>query len=139
MLTLTTNILKIFGICFLRFQPMPRLWVIWLVAVNLGCVGFIARPEGQVVLAVTLVAVLAQAVLFGRMGFTRVLGITHVLWIPMFAWLASRVDAMATTPGLTEWVALLFVTNLASFVIDLADAHRFIRGDRAPHYTWARG
>ena len=132
------NILLIFGIVFLRFRPLPRLWNVWLVAVNLGCLLFITRIEAQVVLGVTLVAVASQAVVYGRQGFTRVLGIAHLLWLPMFAWLASRHAAIAADPALAQWVMLLAATNAVSLVIDTTDVLRFARGERAPHYVWQR-
>lgn len=90
MMDFVTNVLKIFGIVFLRFRTVPRLWSIWLVGVNLMCLYFIGHIEAQVVLVTTLVAVALQAVIYGRIGFTRILGIGHTLWIPMFAWMASR-------------------------------------------------
>lgn len=138
MLDLVTNVLKIFGIVFLRFRPAPRIWNIWLVGVNLTCLYFIEHVEAQVVLGTTLLSVVGQAVIYGRIGFTRVLGIGHVLWIPMFAWLAMRLDSIAAHPELQLWIAVLAVTNTVSFVIDATDVTRFFKGERTPHYSWAR-
>lgn len=131
-----TNTLEIFGICLLRFRPIPRIWCIWLLAVNGACLIFIDRLEAQVVLAVTCLAVIFQALVYGRIGFTRILGTAHILWMPMFAWMATRADTIRTDPELAVWILVLFATNLVSFVIDLAEAARFVRGERAPHYHW---
>jgi hypothetical protein len=131
------SILEIFGVVFLRFRLIPRLWCVWLVAVNLACLFFIAHIEAQVVLAVTLAAVLAQTVLYGRIGFTRVLGTTHVLWLPMFAWMATRIDTICTDPALARWLLLLLATNMVSLMVDTVDAIRFARGEREPHYRWS--
>ncbi|MEJ1931283.1 hypothetical protein WDZ92_13595 [Nostoc sp. NIES-2111] len=130
------SMLELFGVVFLRFRPIPRLWCVWLVAVNLACLAFIAHVEAQVVLAVTLIAVVAQTVVYGRIGFTRVLGTTHVLWLPMFAWMATRMDAIRADPDLAHWLMLLFVTNMVSLAVDTADAVRFLHGEREPHYRW---
>ena len=132
-----TNILKIFGIVFLRFRLVPRIWNVWLVGVNLMCLYFIGHVEAQVVLGTTLLSVVGQAMIYSRMGFTRVLGIGHLLWIPMFAWLATRLDIIAAYPELQFWIAVLAVTNAVSFVIDAADVARFFKGERAPHYRWS--
>ena len=136
MLKYIVNALKILGISFFRFRPIPRVWIYWLVAVNFGCLYFITHIEAQVVLAVTCLAVVLQSVIYERTGFTRILGTTHLAWIPMFAWLATRVDEMAATPGMVEWVAVLFATNAVSFVVDMIDATRYARGERAPYYRW---
>lgn len=138
MLGFVTSILQIFGVVFLRFKLVPRLWCVWLVAVNLGCLYFIAHLEAQLVLIVTLLAVAAQALIYGRIGFTRILGTTHVLWLPMFAWFATRTDSIAQDPALAAWLLVLVATNTSSLVVDTIDAIRFLRGERAPHYSWAR-
>lgn len=128
--------LELFGVVFLRFRPVPRLWCVWLVGVNLACLYFITHVEAQVVLAVTTIAVVAQTVIYQRIGFTRILGSTHVLWIPMFAWMATRTDAIMGDQALANWLVLLFATNMVSMVVDTIDAIRFLRGERAPHYRW---
>lgn len=132
-----TNALKIFGIVFLRFRPIPRIWNVWLVGVNLMCLYFIGHLEAQVVLMTTLASVVLQAIIYGRIGFTRVLGIGHLLWIPMFAWMAARADSFALHPDLQTWIVVLAITNAVSFVIDFVDVVRFAKGERAPHYSWS--
>lgn len=131
------NVLKIFGIVFLRFRPLPRVWNLWLVGVNLMCLYFIGHIEAQVVLATTLLSVVVQGVIYGRIGFTRVLGVGHVLWIPMFAWMAMRADSIALHPELQSWIIVLAITNAVSFVVDITDVARFFNGERAPHYRWS--
>ena len=130
------QMLELFGVIYLRFRLIPRLWCVWLVGVNAACLIFITHVEAQVVLAVTAIAVAGQTLLYQRMGFTRVLGTTHALWIPMFAWMAMRLDTIAYEPALANWLLLLFATNLVSLVVDTVDAIRFLRGERTPYYHW---
>jgi len=131
------SMLEIFGVVFLRFRPLPRLWNVWLVGVNLTCLYFIRHVEAQVVLATTGIAVLSQAAIHQKIGFTRLLGITHILWIPMFVWIAARIPSIREYPDLHAWLAILFVTNLVSFLVDTLDVGRFVRGERDPHYSWS--
>ena len=137
MMTQIRSVLEIFGIVFLRFRALARVWNVWLVGVNLGCLYFIQHVEAQVVLATTLIAVLGQGAIYSRTGFTRVLGATHILWVPMFAWMATRLDTIQAQPELATWLAVLLVTNVGSMVIDTLDVRRFLRGERRPHYAWA--
>ena len=136
MIGFLVRLLELFGVVFLRFRPVPRLWCIWLVAVNVACLYFIGHVEAQVVLAVTAVAVTGQTLLYQRIGFTRILGSTHILWVPMFAWMATRFDTIMSDPALANWLVLLFATNMISLMVDTIDAIRFVRGERAPHYRW---
>jgi hypothetical protein len=131
------QMLKLFGVVFLRFRLVPRLWCVWLVGVNVACLWFIMHIEAQVVLAVTAIAVGSQTLIYQRIGFTRILGSTHILWVPMFAWMATRIDAIVADPVLANWLVLLFVTNMVSLVVDAIDAVRFLCGERAPYYRWS--
>jgi hypothetical protein len=132
------TMLKLFGVVFLRFRTVPRLWCAWLVGVNLACLYFIGHVEGQAVLVITAIAVSGQTLIYQRIGFTRILGVTHYLWVPMFAWMATRIDTIMTDPALAAWLAILFATNMVSLAVDTVDALRFVRGERAPHYSWER-
>ncbi len=136
MLRFLRHLLEFFGVVYLRFRPVPRLWCVWLVGVNAACLLFITHIEAQAVLAVTGIAVVAQTLIYGRIGFTRILGAVHILWVPMFAWMATRLDSIAAETALAQWLLVLLVTNLISMAVDLTDTIRFLRGERAPHYTW---
>ena len=136
MIRFLKHLLEFFGVVYLRFRPVPRLWCVWLVGVNAACLIFITHIEAQAVLAVTAVAVVAQTLIYGRIGFTRILGAVHILWVPMFAWMATRLDTIAAEPALAQWLLVLLVTNLVSLAVDTTDSIRFLRGERAPHYHW---
>jgi hypothetical protein len=138
MIDFLMHVLKLFGVVYLRFSAIPRLWCVWLVAVNAACLLFITHIEAQIVLAVTVIAVVVQALVYQRIGFTRILGSAHIMWVPMFVWFATRLDTIASDPGLANWLLLLLATNLVSMVVDATDAVRFIRGERDPHYHWKK-
>jgi hypothetical protein len=131
------SVLEIFGIVLLRFRPLPRIWGAWLVAVNSASLLFIRHPEAQVTLAAVGVAVLAQALIYQRRRFIRLLGLTHLLWVPMLAWMALRLPAVpAEHAAFRAWLVVLMATNAASLLVDACDATRFVLGERRPHYAW---
>jgi hypothetical protein len=136
MIGFLVHMLELFGVVYLRFRPVPRLWCVWLVGVNAACLLFITHVEAQAVLAVTVIAVAAQTLIYGRIGFTRILGTTHILWVPLFAWIATRLDVIMHEPALANWLLVLLGTNLVSLVLDTIDAIRFLLGERAPYYRW---
>ena len=136
-ISLLRSILEIFGIVFMRFRPIQRVWVIWLVAVNAASVLFITHIEAQIALGAVSTAVLMQALIYQRKRFVRILGVTHVLWLPMLVWMATRFPAIPVEEhSFRGWLVALMVTNVVSLAIDAWDAIRFLRGERNPHYAW---
>jgi hypothetical protein len=107
--------------------------------VNAASLAFIPAVEAQVVLIVTTAVVVLQALAYQRIGFTRILGITHYVWIPMFAWMGMRLDHILLNQPLAIWLAVLLATNTVSLVIDTIDVARFLRGEHQPHYYWTKG
>jgi len=116
---------------------VQRIWGAWLVAVNAASLLFIQHVEAQIVLGAVGVAVLAQALIYQRKGFIRLLGATHFLWVPMLTWIALRLDTLPKEEtAFRVWLIILIATNAVSLTIDAWDATRFIRGERRPYYAW---
>lgn len=130
-------VFELFGIVLVRFRPLQRVWGAWLVAVNAVCLFFIGHTEAQVALVAVGAAALAQALIYQRNRFIRVLGSTHIVWVPMLAWMALRLGALpAGEPVFRVWLIALIATNAVSLVIDAWDATRFVLGERRPYYAW---
>lgn len=131
------SVVELLGIVLVRFRPVQRMWGAWLVAVNAAGLLFIMHIEAQVALAAVGLALLAQSLIYQRKRFIRLLGVTHIIWVPMLAWMALR---LATLPegevAFQAWLVTLIATNAISLAIDAWDATRFVRGERQPHYVW---
>jgi len=131
------SVFELFGIVLVRFRPVQRIWGAWLVAVNAACLLFIGHIEAQVTLGAVGVAVLAQALIYQRKRFIRLLGVTHVLWVPMLTWIALRLDTLPKEEtAFHVWLITLIATNAVSLAVDAWDATRFILGERRPYYVW---
>jgi hypothetical protein len=116
---------------------MQRIWGSWLVAVNAASLLFIQHVEAQIALGAVGVAVLAQALIYQRKRFIRLLGATHVIWIPMLTWMALRLDTLPREEtAFRVWLITLIATNAVSLAIDFWDATRFALGERRPYYAW---
>lgn len=131
------SVFELLGIVLVRFRPVQRMWGAWLIAVNGACLLFIAHIEAQIALAAVSTALLAQALIYQRKRFIRLLGVSHIIWVPMLAWMALR---LATLPegevAFHGWLITLIATNAVSLAIDAWDAVRFVLGERQPHYVW---
>ncbi len=123
---------------FIKFNrgmlKMPLHWQLWLmllVAANLvASLFFLHRLEAQVVLGTMLASMMLMTLLTARFGFTRILGLGHILWLPMLAFLFTSLGDIPANDAFGIWIRTLFVLNGMSLVIDAVDVMRFISGDR---------
>ena len=127
---------ELLGIVMLRFRPVPRIWAVLLIAVNGFSIFFLDTRYGQVVLSATLIGALAMIAIHMRLGFVRLLGIGHVLWIPMLIWIVMDFSRLDPGSFLRYWLSLLIFMNTISLVVDCIDVVRYLRGERASHYSW---
>ncbi len=113
---------------------MPVLWQVWLavlVATNLVVpMFFLQRLEAQVVLGTFLASFALMTFLTGRFGFTRIVGLGHILWVPMFAFLVMRLGDIPANDAFGIWIRAVIVLNGISLAIDAIDVIRYVAGDR---------
>jgi len=123
---------------FLKFNrgimKMPVHWQVWLMllvgANAIAPMFFLNRLEAQITLAIILVSMVLMTVLTARFGFTRILGLGHILWVPLLAFLLLRLSSIPADDAFGIWLRVLLVLNGTSVVIDTADVVRYIAGDR---------
>ena len=108
-----------------------RLWLMLLVAINLVVpLFFLGRLEAQIVVATFLASAMLMTVLTASSGFSRLLGLGHILWLPLLIFLWSRLDHIPADDPFGLWVRALMIANALSLVIDTIDVARYISGSR---------
>ena len=115
-----------------------RVWAIVLVAVNALALCFIDTIYAQVALAAVGLGVVVMALIYQRIGFVRLLGIGHALWLVMLPWMVTELPKLDPGSWLYRWMVCLIALNSISLTIDISDVIRFWKGDRKPHYVWNR-
>ncbi|MCH7744043.1 MAG: hypothetical protein IIB71_15430 [Proteobacteria bacterium] len=124
---------------FIKFNKgmmqMPIQWQAWLVLLvtaNLVIpLFYLNRIEAQVVLATIMASMILMIVLTALTGFTRLLGLGHVLWIPLIYFLWLRLEQNPADDFFGIWIRVLMILNATSLVIDSVDVARYITGDRS--------
>lgn len=120
-----------FNMGMLKMPLRWRLWLMTLVSANVVTpFFFLHHQEAQVVLVTILASMTLMTVLTARFGFTRIVGLGHILWIPMLAFLFTRLGDIPASDAFGIWIRTLFVLNGISLVIDAVDAVRYVAGDR---------
>ncbi len=124
---------------FIKFNKglmkMPIHWQLWLVLLvtSNGVIPlfFLNRLEAQVVVLTLVASMILMTVLTALSGFTRLLGLGHVLWIPLLYFLWLRLEQNPADDFFGIWMRVLMTLNAVSLVIDSVDVGRYIAGDRS--------
>ena len=108
-----------------------KLWMMLLVVVNVVIpLFFFDRIEARMVLGAILASVLLMTILTATSGFTRLLGLGHIFWVPLIYFLWTRLSQIPATDFFGIWIPALMVLNAESLVIDAVDVFRYVAGDR---------
>ena len=109
-----------------------RLWLMLLIFFTLLVpLFYIHRVEAQVVLGALLASATLMTVLTGLSGFTRLLGLGHIFWLPLLYFLWNRLGQIPADDLFGVWIRIVIAVNAISLVIDGIDVFRYIAGDRA--------
>lgn len=113
-------------------MPVPwQLWVILLVGLNLVApLFFLEHLQARVVLAVGLVGIGLMSALTSRFGFSRIVGLGHIGWLPLLGFLWTQLPELPASDAFGVWLRAVVVADATSLVIDAVDAIRFARGER---------
>jgi len=117
-----------------QYPQYLQIWLNWLVAINLASVLFIFhKPQARWVLLAMIGNVAFMMFLFSQVGFVRLLGLSHIIfWTPLLIYLAMRKGTLNVTSISGIYFIVVFVSNLASLVLDYYDVYRYIMGEREP-------
>jgi hypothetical protein len=123
---------------FLRFNqgllgmPVPwRLWLGLLIALNaLAPMFFWPRIEAVATLVAMLSSMGLMILLTHWTGFSRLVGLGHIAWIPLVIFLWTQLDSAPATDLFGLWIRAVIVLDVGSLLLDAADVARWLSGDR---------
>ncbi|TXI42843.1 MAG: hypothetical protein E6Q59_00320 [Nitrosomonas sp.] len=108
-----------------------KIWTLLLAIANLiAPLFFLEHLEAEIVLGVFFVNIIALASLTTLCGYTRLVSLGHILWLPLvyFFWTQLGDIPLATPFGI--WIRTVMILNSITLIIDAYDVYRYIRGDR---------
>lgn len=116
-------------------SQLPLHWRAWTfgqgVCNALIPLAFLPAPEAIASIIAFAINCALLGALVARTGFSRVIGLGHIMWAPLGVYHLSRLDAHEAGSALHVWMLVTTSFNALSFAIDLSEAVRYARGDRA--------
>lgn len=126
------------AIGFLKYHrglaKMPLAWKPWLVSLlvanMIAPLLWMDRLEAQVVFGVALVNAATFVILTSLCGFSRLLGLAHIYWIPLVIFLWQRLELFPPDTAYGFWIRAVMVLDAGSVVLDASNVIRYVRGER---------
>lgn len=123
---------------FIKFNKslmkLPLQWQVWLMLlVGSNMVVpffFINRLEARITLGTMMISMMLMTVITHLTGFTRLLGLGHILWFPMLYFFWIQRSQIPADDFFGIWLRTLMILNAVSLIIDIGDVCRYIAGDR---------
>jgi len=103
-------------------------WVSCLAAINLLSVRFWEEPLARIVLLTFLLSATLMMALYARFGFEKILGIGHVLWIPLLPYLLASIPGAAQ--GFQAYLTVLASAIAISLAFDILDVWEYFSARR---------
>ena len=111
------------------------IWLQVLVGVLALSVLFVPfRPEARAILVGTLMGIGMTIVIYAQFGFTRILGVGHILfWTPtLFYMLSLQGTTSVEKTWFSRWLWLAIAVMAVSLALDYSDLVRYLLGERGP-------
>jgi hypothetical protein len=114
-----------------RMHQAWRGWLAVLVLANLVLpLILITHVEAQLALGAGMAGMVIALAIVSRQGYTRLLGLMHIFWIPLVLYFWSQLSQIPANDLFGVWVRSLICVNSISLVIDAVDVIRYVAGDR---------
>lgn len=105
------------------------IWVFYMMIINMAAVFFWEELLAKIIVITFLASSMLMMGLYSKYGFTKILGLGHILWIPLIAYLMIKIQE---TEGLFfQYLVALAITISISLVIDTFDVWRYFREKKA--------
>jgi hypothetical protein len=132
-----TQMFREFVKAFVRYHrglgKMPISWKPWLITLlvaNMIVPWFwMDRLEAQVVFGVALLNYFSFVILTGVSGFSRLLGLGHIYWIPLIWFLCLRLELFPANTAFGLWIRAVIILDAGCLLLDAANVIRYVRGD----------
>ena len=110
-------------------QPVwISIWLLFLMIVNVASVAFWNEPLAKIILITFIISALLMMGLYSRFGFEKILGMGHILWIPLLAYLLMEIPATEGT--FKGYLIILLISITTSLVFDIVDVWKYFTGQK---------
>lgn len=116
-----------------KFSYGWRIWFWVLILVNfVSPLFFLQHTAAWLVLISYVIAGGVIVVLHRKLGWVRLLGTGHFLWVFLLPYLILQLATTSPTGIYAVWLLTVIAVDLVALGIDIVDVTRYSRGEREP-------
>jgi hypothetical protein len=107
---------------FIELMQQPvwiPVWVLYLFIVNVASVAFWNEPLAKVIFMTFMLSAMLMMGLYSRFGFEKILGMGHILWIPLLVYVLMEIPTARDT--FKSYLIMLSISIIISLVFDTVD------------------
>jgi len=105
-------------------QPIwVSIWLLFLMIVNFASVAFWNELLAKVILITFILSAIFMMGLYSRFGFEKILGLGHILWIPLLVYVLIEIPAVEG--AFKSYLVILLISITISLVFDIIDVRRY--------------
>lgn len=110
----------------LMHQPVwIPVWVLFLMIVNVASVAFWHEPAARFIFTSFVMSAMLMMGLYSRFGFEKILGLGHIPWIPVLAYVLTQLPAAEA--AFKSYLLALSVSIAISLVFDTIDVWKYFK------------
>jgi len=112
-------------------QPIwIAIWVMVLMTVNMGSLFFWHKELAQIIFITFMASAMIMMLLYSHFGFEKILGLGHILWIPLLIYIVIQIPA--ADEHFQQYLIALSIIIAISLLFDIVDVFNFLKRKEVP-------
>lgn len=111
---------------FVELMQQPvwiPVWVLYLMAINMASVAFWYHPLAKLIFIAFMISAMLMMGLYSRFGFEKILGLGHILWVPLLAYIVAQISTVES--GFQSYLVVLAISIAISLAFDFVDIFKY--------------
>jgi hypothetical protein len=111
---------------FVELMQQPiwvSIWLLFLMIVNIASIAFWNELLAKVILFTFMLSAIFMMGLYSRFGFEKILGLGHILWIPLLVYVL--IEVQAAEGAFKSYLVILLTSITISLVFDIFDVWKY--------------
>jgi hypothetical protein len=101
------------------------IWVFYLMVINVASVSFWHEPLAKLIFITFMISAMLIMGLYSRFGFEKIIGLGHILWIPLLAYVLMRIPTIEASFKI--YLVVLAISIAISLVFDIVDVWKYFK------------